>query len=90
MTRLLTTFLFLRWAVKEAAFKAISGISHPRQLNWHDAFLTYIENTKRPTLRYTDELEKEWRKNKESEIPRLHLSITHDGDYVTAFVIAER
>lgn len=56
----------------------------------------------RPLLRYSERIKKTWREHHTKEslesqqasasdipLPKLHLSITHDGDYVTSFVVAE-
>lgn len=79
-------FFNSRWAVKEAAFKALPN--HLVQFSWHDAFLSKVN--KRPTLIQTTQVEKAWREAGLGNVfPCLHVSITHDGDYLTAFVVAE-
>lgn len=79
------------WSAKEAAFKAISSLPHPRPLVWHDAILAYVKGTRRPILQYTPELLQCWRQAdlQPRSPPKLHLSISHDGEYVTSFVVAE-
>ncbi|KAI5892935.1 4'-phosphopantetheinyl transferase [Schizophyllum commune H4-8] len=72
-------FLAVRWAVKEAAYKALSAAYRPV---WHE--LTYAHGLDgRPMLQYQP---------KEGPTPRLkalHTSVSHDGEYVIANVLAE-
>ncbi|UZJ55306.1 hypothetical protein CBS101457_004626 [Exobasidium rhododendri] len=81
------SWLAARWTVKEAAFKAVPN--HQFRLSWHDAYLTKVNN--RPTLCHTPEVLRAWQEaGLGDSIPSLHVSITHDGDYLTAFVVAEQ
>ena len=71
-----------RWSVKEAAYKALYPHARP---TWKE--LTFLDgpshiNGKKPVLRYLPE---------HSATPSvlLHASISHDGDYVFATVLAE-
>ncbi|KAK7049585.1 hypothetical protein VNI00_005616 [Paramarasmius palmivorus] len=73
-------FLAVRWALKEAAYKALYPTIKP---TWKD--LTYQGKSKdgsKPTLQYLPS---------DSQIPgiTLHSSVSHDGEYVFASVIAE-
>ncbi|KAL1674213.1 4'-phosphopantetheinyl transferase superfamily [Schizophyllum commune] len=72
-------FLAVRWAVKEAAYKALSAAYRPV---WHE--LTYTHGPAgRPMLQYQP---------KEAPTPRLkalHTSVSHDGEYAIANVLAE-
>ncbi|EIW82372.1 4'-phosphopantetheinyl transferase [Coniophora puteana RWD-64-598 SS2] len=72
-----TRFLAVRWAVKEAAYKAL----FPVKPTWKE--LTYSSATKggKPTLFYTPQ------NNFASR--NLHVSVSHDGEYVVASVVAE-
>ena len=75
-----------RWTVKEAAFKALPNTQ--LALSWHDAFLTKINQ--RPTLCHTAQVQTAWRQAGLGDcFPSLHVSITHDGQSVTAMVVAE-
>lgn len=72
-------WLAVRWAAKEAAYKALyPGL----RLRWSDLRVAKDDGVK-PALRFSSEsavpLE---------ERPQLHLSVSHDGDYVIAFVVA--
>ncbi|KIK65333.1 hypothetical protein GYMLUDRAFT_113704, partial [Collybiopsis luxurians FD-317 M1] len=71
-------FLAVRWALKEAAYKALYPIFRP---TWKD--LSYyplgaLESSSKPTLFY-----------RSHEALTLHCSVSHDGDYVFATVLAE-
>ncbi|KAF8897475.1 4'-phosphopantetheinyl transferase superfamily [Infundibulicybe gibba] len=69
-------FLAVRWAVKEAAYKAVYPTARP---TWKE--LTYNglagEGTK-PSLVYET-----------GDVGRIHVSVSHDGDYVFASVLVE-
>ncbi|KAG4303362.1 hypothetical protein PCANB_000261 [Pneumocystis canis] len=62
-----------RWAAKEAAFKAMD---FHQKLRWKDIQICKYENN-RPYIQL-------WHKGKPTE--QMKLSISHDGDYVAAFV----
>ncbi|CAE6430885.1 unnamed protein product [Rhizoctonia solani] len=67
-------FLAVRWAIKESAYKALYPVYKP---TWKDlTFLTH--ESKKPVLTFHS--------NKEI---RLHASVSHDGEYVFATVLAE-
>ncbi|CAL1702354.1 unnamed protein product [Somion occarium] len=72
-------FLAVRWAVKEAAYKALYPTFRP---TWKE--LTYESfnraTTQKPSLVY--------RAIKDSTFT-LHVSVSHDGDYVVAQVLAD-
>ncbi|EPT02854.1 hypothetical protein FOMPIDRAFT_1029174 [Fomitopsis schrenkii] len=75
-------FLAVRWSVKEAAYKALYPKARP---TWKE--LTFLNDPsdlygKKPRLQYLP---------KQTTIPSvsLHSSISHDGDYVFATVLAE-
>lgn len=80
-TARLHTWLAVRWAAKEAAYKAL--YPHLR-VRWSDLHVDKARGVK-PAMRFSAE----------SEVPvaarpGLDLSISHDGDYVVAFVVATR
>ena len=67
-----------RWTAKEAAYKAAYPVYKG---TWKDVSITKAEGN-RPILIHNV-------KKAKVEMPRLHLSVSHDGDYVTSFVVAE-
>lgn len=68
------SYLGVRWSAKEAAYKAL----YPDyQSTWQELEVQKVN--RKPEVTY---------KNINSSI-NLHLSISHDGDYITAFVVAE-
>ncbi|KAK7061665.1 4'-phosphopantetheinyl transferase [Favolaschia claudopus] len=76
-------FIAVRWAVKEAAYKALYPYHKPtwKQLSYHG-----FQNGRKPALVYTpqapsDENTKNW--------GPIHVSVSHDGDYVFASVLVE-
>lgn len=75
-----------RWAAKEAAYKSL--FPHMR-LPPRD--LTYVRHTgsigERPTLLLDDRVR--WGAERARDALQLHLSVSHDGDYVVAYVLAE-
>ncbi len=102
----LRRYLSVRWAAKEAAYKAL----YPRfVLSWKDLCvhkpgsarttsgpidavdLSRLEQqgfrTRKPELTLSDE----WRSKHPgvTAVPHLHLSLSHDGEYVVANVLAE-
>ena len=66
-------FLTVRWAVKEAAYKALFPLYRP---TWKD--LTVSKDCGKPSLKFEN-------------CPRvkLHASVSHDGEYTVANVLAE-
>jgi len=73
------------WAVKESVYKAFGGVDRKR-LNFTNIKLTYTAKGK-PEVEFegaTKELAQEL------GITRVHVAITHDGDYVVANAILER
>lgn len=69
-------FSFYRWTTKEAAFKALFPAM---RITWKDIEVTKVQPDPKPSLRLL----------RPSSGLRLHMSTTHDGDYVTSIVIAE-
>ena len=81
-TRFSTHFSTYRWGVKEAAYKAMFPVARP---TWKD--LTYhgakVADNRKPSLTYRPPA---------SSIPvigQIHVSVSHDGDYVYASVLVE-
>ncbi|KAJ3556852.1 hypothetical protein NP233_g11886 [Leucocoprinus birnbaumii] len=76
-------FLAVRWAVKEAAYKALYPTAKP---TWKQ--LTYrglSSSGERPTLNYMPA-----DGNMNPTIGPMHVSVSHDGDYTVAYVTVER
>lgn len=69
----LALWICTKWAAKEATFKAID---FQQKLKWKDIQICKDKNN-RPYIQL-------WNKGKPTE--QMKLSISHDGDYVTAFV----
>ena len=69
-------FLVVRWASKEAAYKALSPLYKP---TWKDLTLSKIPGGYgKPKITFQNFGE-----------VKLHLSISHDGEYTAANVLAE-
>ncbi|TKY87682.1 hypothetical protein EX895_003263 [Sporisorium graminicola] len=100
----LEQYLANRWSAKEAAYKALypkyvvswkdlcvhkRGLTGDTHVDRVD--LSQLEKqgfrTKKPSLSFSDE----WRSRHPDvlSVPKLHLSLSHDGDYVVANVLAE-
>ncbi|PWZ01704.1 FabD/lysophospholipase-like protein [Testicularia cyperi] len=98
----LKRYLAVRWAAKEAAYKAL----YPHiVVSWKDLALHKLasseasfsnleqlerddQRTRKPVLSFSED----WmnRHRNTDAAPALHVSISHDGDYVVANVLAER
>ncbi|GAA5926068.1 holo-ACP synthase [Sporobolomyces koalae] len=79
-------YLALRWTAKEAAYKAL----YPRiQATWKDLVVTKVD--RKPCLDFSNTLVE--RSNLQAQRDRdrlkLHLSVSHDGGFMTAYVVAE-
>ncbi|KAG0709562.1 4'-phosphopantetheinyl transferase [Suillus ampliporus] len=74
-------FLGVRWAVKEAAYKAL----YPIRPTWKEVTYTSFNGATgaKPTLVYRPVCDNV------RPADKLHVSVSHDGDYVLAQVIAE-
>jgi len=68
-------FLTVRWAVKEAAYKALFPLYKP---TWKDLTVSKTPCGK-PSLTFDG-----------SAKVKLHVSVSHDGEYTVANVLAER
>jgi holo-[acyl-carrier protein] synthase len=69
-------FLSVRWAVKEAAYKAL----YPLRPTWKELTYTSFDpqtGSKPALVSHPDGR------------PRLHVSVSHDGEYILAYVVAE-
>jgi len=71
-----TRFLTTRWAVKEAVYKALQPDLRP---TWKDISLEVT--AKQPCLHVNPSLCR--------RLIKLQCSVSHDGDYILAFVTAE-
>ncbi|KAI6110479.1 4'-phosphopantetheinyl transferase [Pisolithus croceorrhizus] len=73
-------FLGVRWAVKEAAYKAL----YPLRPTWKELTYTSFDtkNGLKPALVYTSP-------SPDATPGRLHVSASHDGEYIVASVLAE-
>lgn len=69
------------FTAKEAAYKAL----HPyRTTTWKEVEIVKTDKTgTRPILRWTKATEEDTKVS-------LHISVSHDGDYVASTVVAER
>lgn len=72
-----------RWAVKEAAYKAL----YPRyKIGWKDLCLLKVEGGVKPRLVWEGSFQRAIA-NQDGLV--LHCSITHDADLIAAYVVAE-
>jgi holo-[acyl-carrier protein] synthase len=70
------------WAVKEAAYKALYPAVKP---TWKElCYRSLNEAREKPSLVYQSRISQP-----DSDIIKLHASVSHDGDYTTAFVVTE-
>ncbi|KAI0069053.1 4'-phosphopantetheinyl transferase [Artomyces pyxidatus] len=74
-------FLAVRWAVKEAAYKAFYPVLKP---TWKDLTFLRAGNSQKPVLTYHPRAETAQRSPF-----RLHASVSHDGLYVVSTVLVE-
>ena len=76
MTKKWFRFLAVRWAIKEAAYKALSPLYKP---TWKDLTVSKtLEDDGKPSLAF----------EKYAKV-KLHASVSHDGEYTVASVLAE-
>ncbi|RKO85912.1 4'-phosphopantetheinyl transferase superfamily, partial [Blyttiomyces helicus] len=68
-----------RFAIKEAAFKALYPVYH---LQWHQVVVSKTQ-ARKPTLQLTPEVAKL------CGVRRSLVSVSHDGDYLVAVVVFE-
>jgi holo-[acyl-carrier protein] synthase len=70
-------FLTVRWVIKEAAYKALSPLYKP---TWKDLTVSKApEDSGKPSLAFGGYAR-----------VKLHVSVSHDGEYTVANVLAER
>lgn len=77
-------FLAACFAVKEAALKALSDFPG-RGIPWYDIYITH-EPTGKPILHFSG---KAFELSFEKQVNKIHVSISHDGDWACAQVILE-
>lgn len=69
-------FLTVRWTIKEAAYKALSPVYKP---TWKDLTVSKVPGDGgKPSLKFEN-----------FEEVKLHVSVSHDGEYTVANVLAE-
>lgn len=71
-----------RWAVKEAAYKAL----YPLRPTWKElTYTTFDPQTgSKPALVFHP-----GGRDVSGQRPRLHVSVSHDGEYILAHVVTE-
>ena len=70
-------YLVVRWAIKEAAYKALFPVYKP---TWKDLTVSKaLADGGKPSLTFKGPLE-----------VKLHVSVSHDGEYAVANVLAEK
>ncbi|KAJ6614308.1 4'-phosphopantetheinyl transferase superfamily [Mycena sp. CBHHK59/15] len=72
------TFLAVRWAVKEAAYKALYPKFRP---SWKDLTYHGLRNGHKPVLLYHP--------SPNNNLGDMHVSVSHDGEYVFASVLVQ-
>ncbi|POY75195.1 hypothetical protein BMF94_1827 [Rhodotorula taiwanensis] len=77
-------FLALRWAAKEAAYKALYPAVIPR---WAD--LTVSKQGPKPVLSFSNSPRFPRPSEPDFDRIRMHLSVSHDADLLIAYVVAE-
>ncbi|KAJ7507734.1 4'-phosphopantetheinyl transferase superfamily [Mycena galericulata] len=73
------TFIAVRWAVKEAAYKALYPYHRPR---WKELTYQGLSNGRKPSLVYHP-------LNGTTSPTDIHVSVSHDGEYVFASVLVQ-
>ena len=76
------TSLAARFAAKEAVAKALGA---PLGMEWHDCEIA-VDDSGRPSVRAAGTVAEAARAQ---GVDRWHLSLSHDGDVATAYVVAE-
>jgi len=76
-----TRFLVVRWAVKEAAYKALYPVVKPK---WKELTYRGLRDGMKPTVEYCPIVSDERKK-----MGKMHVSVSHDGEYVFASVLVE-
>ena len=73
-----------RWSVKEAAYKAMYPYA---RATWKELSYTGLTATSKPRVEYSPTSTSPARKG--NKIGKLHVSVSHDGEYVYTSVLAE-
>ncbi|KAJ7179930.1 4'-phosphopantetheinyl transferase superfamily [Mycena crocata] len=73
-------FIAVRWAVKEAAYKALYPHHRP---TWKDLTYYGFKNGRKPVLLYDPP------RRHGIGLGDIHVSVSHDGEYVFASVLVE-
>ena len=71
----------IRWTAKEAAYKALYPHYQP---TWKDGSILRMQDSDKPHVRFEGDFVKH-----EDKL-RLHLSVSHDGEYVASVILAEQ
>ncbi|PPQ63864.1 hypothetical protein CVT24_009490 [Panaeolus cyanescens] len=81
-TKARVRFLAVRWSVKEAAYKAMYPTVKPlwRQLTYR----SLTPHGDKPSLEYHPALPEDGK-----NVGKMHVSVSHDGDYVYSSVVVE-
>jgi len=74
-------FLAVRWAAKEAAYKALYPTVKP---TWKQLTYRSLRASAKPTLEYHPIVEDD-----QNNVGKLHVSVSHDGAYIFASVVVE-
>lgn len=72
------------WTAKEAAFKALHGQTARPIRSWHDLVVGKPVGSPKPAIALSPAV------HADASLFRLHLSASHEGDTMVAFVVAER
>ncbi|KAF7352848.1 4'-phosphopantetheinyl transferase [Mycena venus] len=73
-------FIAVRWAVKEAAYKALYPHHQP---TWKDLTYHGLKNGRKPALIYSPP------HPEGKNLGDIHVSVSHDGEYVFASVLVQ-
>ncbi|CAO1624378.1 unnamed protein product [Parajaminaea phylloscopi] len=84
----LQSWLAVRWTAKEAAYKALYPSHRPIWSHLDVSKQTSLDGLGlKPSISFSDEHEAV--SSSPAQLPQLHLSVSHDGEYVVSFVVAE-
>ncbi|GAA5850451.1 hypothetical protein JCM8547_001879 [Rhodosporidiobolus lusitaniae] len=78
-------FLALRWAAKEAAYKALHPSLRP---TWKQLEVRKFD--KKPFIAFSSLESFDHADELEPHTVKMHLSVSHDADLLVAYVVAER
>ncbi|KAJ7276333.1 4'-phosphopantetheinyl transferase superfamily [Mycena haematopus] len=74
-------YIAVRWAVKEAAYKALYPHHRP---TWKELIYYGLKNGRKPALIYNPP-----RPEDSKNLGDIHVSVSHDGEYVFASVLVQ-